>query len=97
MTKRTANVNVKMMPAIQNVFDLWTVMFKIVKFREDMVSDDFYHFLFQDGKLVGSILLGNTTLGPGIKKAIEGRVDFGHVLAERGNTTELIEFIKDLG
>ncbi len=65
--------------------------------KEDMVGDDFYHFLFHDGKLVGSILLGNTTIGPCIKKAIEGRVDFGHVLSEEGNTVELIEFIKDLG
>jgi hypothetical protein len=26
MVKRTANVSVKMLPAIQNAFDLWTIM-----------------------------------------------------------------------
>jgi hypothetical protein len=31
MLNRMANVKVKMLPAIQNALDLWTIMFKIVK------------------------------------------------------------------
>jgi hypothetical protein len=30
---RTANAKVKMLPAIQNALDLWTIMSKIVKDR----------------------------------------------------------------
>jgi hypothetical protein len=33
MVNRTANAKVKMLPAIQNALDLWTIMSKIVKDR----------------------------------------------------------------
>jgi nitrite reductase (NADH) large subunit len=65
--------------------------------KEDMVNGDFFHFVFHDGKLVGSILLGNTSIGPALKKAIEGKVDFGQHLSGGSTTDEIIEFMKDLG
>jgi nitrite reductase (NADH) large subunit len=64
--------------------------------KDDMVDDDFYHFVFLDGKLVGSILFGNTSIGPSVKKAIEGKADFGKVLSEDVNTNEIVDFLRDM-
>jgi nitrite reductase (NADH) large subunit len=64
--------------------------------KDDMINNEFYHFVFLDGKLVGSILLGNTSIGPMVKKAIEGSSDFGQVLSEGSNVGDIVEYIKGL-
>jgi nitrite reductase (NADH) large subunit len=64
--------------------------------KTDMLNGDFHHFVFLDGKLVGSILLGNTSIGSAVKKAIEGKVDFGQLFSDEVNTHEIVEFVKEL-
>jgi nitrite reductase (NADH) large subunit len=46
----------------------------------DQTESDFQHFVFQDGKMVGAILLGSTEAAAKIKKAIEGKQDFSALL-----------------
>jgi nitrite reductase (NADH) large subunit len=45
------------------------------------------HFVFRDGRLVGSILMGHAALGMRVKQAIDGGEDFSALLAD-ANTGE---------
>lgn len=38
-------------------------------------GDEFAHFVFHDGKMVGAILLGYASLAPSVKKMVEQRLD----------------------
>ena len=63
--------------------------------KQEMVDGEFYHFVFHDGKLVGSILLGNASIGPAIKKSIESKIDFANYLSKGWLTKDIIEFMKE--
>jgi nitrite reductase (NADH) large subunit len=43
----------------------------------------YFRFVFRDGLLVGAILLGDTSVSPALKKAIETRADFTGLLSQR--------------
>lgn len=53
------------------------------KVFEDESGDDYRRFVFQDNKLAGCILLGNTTGAAQLGKAIEAATDFSGLLAEQ--------------
>jgi nitrite reductase (NADH) large subunit len=55
----------------------------------------FFHFLFHDGKMQGSILLGDTSIGPQVKKAIESVTDFGTHLSKGWETGDIIEYMAE--
>jgi NAD(P)H-nitrite reductase large subunit len=47
----------------------------------EQTESDFQHVVFQDGKMVGAILLGSTEAAAKIKMAIEGKRDFSALLS----------------
>jgi nitrite reductase (NADH) large subunit len=47
-------------------------------------------FLFRDGKMIGSILLGDDSLASKVKAAIEGKKDFAAVLSETSDVESVI-------
>lgn len=53
-----------------------------------------FRFVFRDSRMVGAILLGDTTLMSGIKKAIEKKADFSELLAKRPNAGNVLEELK---
>jgi nitrite reductase (NADH) large subunit len=46
---------------------------------EDEGPDRFRRFVFRDSRLVGAILLGDTSLATAVTKAIESRTDFSRI------------------
>ena len=51
---------------------------------------NYYHLVFQDGKLVGAILFGDAEKSTQIKKAIEDKADFSHLLHENASIDEIM-------
>lgn len=58
---------------------------------DDESDDAFAHFVFRDGKMVGSILMGHPSLGPTVKQAVESRRDFSVLLAHARTGADVIE------
>ena len=57
----------------------------------DQKTDDRYlHFVFQDGVLVGAILLGDASAGAAVKTAIEARLDFSGLLLRSPSVAEVV-------
>jgi nitrite reductase (NADH) large subunit len=62
---------------------------------QDEAEGAFYHFVFLDGRLVGSILLGDATIGPAVKKAIEGRANFSRNLSATWQAADIVRHLKE--
>ena len=54
-------------------------------------EDRYLHFVFQDGVLVGAILLGDASRGADIKAAIESRLDFSGLLLGSLTASDVLE------
>jgi NAD(P)H-nitrite reductase large subunit len=50
---------------------------RVIEDRDDGV---YRRFVFHDGRLVGSILVGYTAVASAVKNALEGRTDFSGLL-----------------
>jgi len=57
-------------------------------------DDSFYHFVFHDGRLVGAILLGDSSMGANIRKAIENKADFSAFLASSSSGADRISHLQ---
>ena len=53
-------------------------------------KDNFFHFVFHDGKMTGAILLGDIDAASKIKKAIENKTDFSAVLSGAPDCKDVI-------
>jgi nitrite reductase (NADH) large subunit len=60
---------------------------------EDEQGGAYFRFVFHDGHLAGAILLGDTSLMPAVKQAVEQRTEFGALLARRPEVKDLLEFL----
>ena len=58
-------------------------------------SHAFAHFVFRDGKLVGSILLGFAKLGSAVKHAVEKETDFSLLLKADPTGAEVMEHLRN--
>lgn len=63
---------------------------------EEKRNGNYYYLLFRDGKLRGSILLGDTSLAAVIKEAIEAQEDFSAVTPESSAEKVLARFQEKL-
>lgn len=60
-------------------------------------TDDTYAcFVFRDGRMVGSILLGDTALASEVKQAVETGFDFSGVLPSNPGVAEIIALLKKM-
>ncbi len=62
--------------------------YRVIK---EETGTDFRHFVFQDGKMVGAILLGGTEPAAKIKHAIESKKDFSGLLSGSPDCTAILE------
>jgi len=62
---------------------------------EQEVDGGYVRFIFRDSHLVGSILLGDATMAPQIKRAIEDHVDFSLLLRGRPTVADVVRFMQD--
>ena len=61
----------------------------------DQENDKRYgHFVFRDGRLVGSILMDYPGLGPTVKQAVEGKRDFSALLAKAQTGKEVLDYLE---
>ena len=58
---------------------------------EDEEGTHYRRFVFHDNRLVGAILLGDTSLATAVTKALESRVDFSQVLAGQPAANAVVE------
>ena len=56
------------------------------------LDGNYYCFVFRDKALVGSILLGDSTLSPKVKKIIEERIDCAALLLQNPDVQEILAF-----
>jgi len=56
----------------------------------------YYYFVFHDNYLVGSILLGDTTLSSGVKNVIEKHIDCSKVLQKHPGVPEMLSFLEQV-
>jgi nitrite reductase (NADH) large subunit len=55
----------------------------------------YFYFVFRDHYLVGSILLGDTSLSAGVKKNIEKHQDCSPALQKRPGVQEILDFVEN--
>ena len=55
----------------------------------------YIRFVFRDSHLAGTILLGDATMAPQVKRAIENHVDFSLLLRSRFTAADTVRFIQD--
>jgi len=63
---------------------------------EDRVDSRYYYFVFRDSHMVGSILLGDTTLASGVKEAVEKRIDCAKVLQQRPECKDILDWVSEI-
>ena len=59
---------------------------------DDELDGKYFYFVFRDSHMVGSILLGDTTLSAAVKSIVEKRHDCSKVLQKRPGAREILEF-----
>jgi nitrite reductase (NADH) large subunit len=59
------------------------------------IDGDFYHYVFLDGKLIGSILFGDASTGSAVKKAIESGRDFGRHLSKGWKADDIRKYMEE--
>jgi nitrite reductase (NADH) large subunit len=62
---------------------------------EDELNGNYFYFLFRDHYMVGSILLGDTTLSAVVKKVVEKRHDCSIILQQGPNVKKVIDFLSE--
>ncbi len=65
--------------------------YRVVESKE---GPDYARFLFRDNRMVGAVLLGDTSATGRVKKAIENRRDFSGLLKSLPNAKEVIDHLK---
>ncbi len=60
----------------------------------DEVNGNYYHFVFENGKLVGANLLGDTSLSTEIKSIVEDETDLSGLLKKQPSMQMLIDYMK---
>jgi nitrite reductase (NADH) large subunit len=63
---------------------------------EAEIDGKYYDFVFHDNYLVGSILLGDTSLSAGIKNVIEKHIDCSKVLQIHPGVPEILSFLEQV-
>jgi nitrite reductase (NADH) large subunit len=62
----------------------------------DQADDDGYvRFVFRDSHLVGAILLGDATVAPRVKKAVESQRDVSDLLRARPGAVDVIKYLAE--
>ncbi|MHC4944647.1 MAG: hypothetical protein ACYTG7_16635 [Planctomycetota bacterium] len=56
---------------------------------EEDKDESYLRFVFHDGCMVGSVLLGDTSISAPLKKAMEGGTDFSGLLARKPTAAEV--------
>jgi len=60
----------------------------------DQTDDNgYFRFVFRDSHLVGAILLGDTTVAPRAKKAVESKMDFSDLLCKHPRGVDVISWL----
>ena len=54
-------------------------------------QENYFRFVFRDGLLAGTVLLGDTSLSGAVKKGMENRVDYSKLLASRPDVSRVID------
>ena len=62
---------------------------------EQDLNGEYFRFVFRDSRLIGSILLGDTTLTSAVKKVVEKKADFSDILTKRPSATDIIADLKE--
>jgi nitrite reductase (NADH) large subunit len=63
---------------------------------EAEIDGKYYFFVFHDNYLVGSILLGDTSLSAGVKNVIEKHIDCSKVLQKHPGVPEIVSFLEQV-
>jgi len=66
-----------------------------VEVIDDEAEGSYSCFLFRDNRMVGSILLGDTSLSSSVKRVVEGRLDCSKILQMRPTAKDVLEFIRE--
>jgi hypothetical protein len=66
----------------------WKPSYEVI---EDRIDNRYYCFVFWDSHMVGSILLGDTTLASGVKEAVEKRIGCAKVLQQRPECWDILD------
>ena len=62
---------------------------------EQDLNGEYFRFVFRDSRLIGSILLGDTTLTSAVKKVVEKKADFSDILRKRPSAADIIADLKE--
>ena len=60
---------------------------------EDQGDGKYRRFVFHDGRLAGSILLGDTSIASALKKAMEGKKDFSGLLQHQPTANDIFDYL----
>jgi nitrite reductase (NADH) large subunit len=60
---------------------------------EDHGDGEYRRFVFHDGRLVGSILLGDTSIASTLKNAVEGKKDFSGLLQRQPKANDIYDYL----
>jgi nitrite reductase (NADH) large subunit len=63
---------------------------------EDRLDGRYYYFVFRDSHMVGSILLGDTTLASGVKEAVEKGIDCAKVLQQGPECKDILDWVSGI-
>jgi nitrite reductase (NADH) large subunit len=61
---------------------------------EDEEGTRYRRFVFRDNRLVGAILVGDTSLAPAVTKAVEGKTDLSDVLLDKATANAVVEMLR---
>jgi nitrite reductase (NADH) large subunit len=64
--------------------------------RESELGSHYIYLAFLQNRLVGAILLGDTTLSPVIKKAMDEKLDFPEIVVQQPAMDALLQYLKSL-
>jgi len=62
---------------------------------EQEADGTYYRFVFHDSRLVGAVLLGDTSVSAPVKKAIEGGSDFSGLLAHGPAASDVVQHLHE--
>jgi nitrite reductase (NADH) large subunit len=63
---------------------------------EQEADGRYYRFVFHDGRLVGAVLLGDTSVSAPVKKAIEGGGDFSGLLIRGPAASDVVHHLREM-
>ena len=81
-----------------DLFSIGTILpedgsYEVIAAQED---GRYFYFVFRDNTMVGSILLGDTTLAAGVKMIVEKQLDCSKVLQHRPQAEDVLAFVGEL-